>query len=209
MPAGPRPPARPGAGPGRNRSRGRPGARPASASTPRSPASPVLDDPAPTSGPTAAARWSRVRSTVTTRAIALVVVLLVLVISYASSLRIYFSQAHEIAASRTEIAERQQRISTLEDELARWSNPDHVRTEARSQLGWVVPGETGYQVVGEDGQPLGGGAEIEGTTAPIGAPEDAWWGQLWGSVQAADEPAPAKKREKTITAKTKPADGPR
>ena len=208
MPTGPRPPARPAGGPGRGRPRSRPAARPVSASTSRSPASAVLDEPTPTAAP-AAARWSRVRSTLTTRAIALVVVLLVLVISYASSLRIYFSQAHEIAASRTEITERQQRISTLEDELGRWSDPDHVRTEARSQLGWVVPGETGYQVVGEDGQPLGGGAEIEGTTAPIGAPKDAWWGQLWGSVQAADKPAPAKKKEKTITAKTKPADGPR
>ena len=79
----------------------------------------------------------------TTRAIALVVVLLVLVISYASSLRIYFAQAHEIAATRVEIADRQQRISDLQTELGRWNDPDHVRTEARQRLGWVVPGETG------------------------------------------------------------------
>lgn len=161
--------------------------------------------------PAASARWSRLRSTLTTRAIALVVVLLVLVISYASSLRIYFSQAHEISARRTEIAERQQKITTLQEELSRWSNPDHVRTEARARLGWVVPGETGYQVVGEDGQPLGGGAEIEGGTAAVVAGKDGWWGQLWGSVQAADKPAPVKKqeKEKTITAKTKSNEGPR
>lgn len=139
------------------------------------------------------------------------VVLLVLVISYASSLRIYFSQAHEIAARRTEIAERQQKITTLQEELSRWSNPDHVRTEARDRLGWVVPGETGYQVVGKDGQPLGGGPEIAGTTAGVGPAKNAWWGQLWGSVQAADKPAPVKKKEteKTITAKTKSNEAPR
>lgn len=207
MPTGPRPPARPGGGPGRGKPRSRPAARPPSASTPKSPASPVPDEPSP--GQSVSARWSRLRSTLTTRAIALVVVLLVLVISYASSLRIYFSQAHEIAASRTEIADRQQKITTLQEELARWSDPDHVRTQARAQLGWVVPGETGYQVIGADGQPLGGGAEIEATTAPVGAAKDAWWGQLWGSVQAADKPAPAKKKEKTITAKTKPNEGSR
>ena len=46
----------------------------------------------------------------TARAIALAVVLLILTISYASSLRIYFSQAHDIAATKAEIAERQQRM---------------------------------------------------------------------------------------------------
>ncbi len=148
------------------------------------------------------------RSNVTTRAIALVVVLLVLVISYASSLRIYFSQAHEISASRAEISERQQRIAKLQTELGRWDDPDYVRTQARQQLGWVVPGETGYQVVGADGQPLGGGAAIENGTDPTAAQQDVWWSKLWGSVEAADQPAPAKKKARDagpITAKTKPA----
>ena len=143
----------------------------------------------------------------TTRAIALVVVLLVLVISYASSLRIYFAQAHEIAATRVEIADRQQRISDLQTELGRWNDPDHVRTEARQRLGWVVPGETGYQVVGADGEPLGGGAAIQGESDPTTGPSDVWWAKLWGSVEAADKPAPAKKKAVDagpITAKTKP-----
>ncbi|WP_375423372.1 septum formation initiator family protein [uncultured Friedmanniella sp.] len=143
----------------------------------------------------------------TTRAIALVVVLLVLVISYASSLRIYFTQAHEISASKAEIADRSQRIADLQTELGHWDDPDYVRTQARQQLGWVVPGETGYQVVGTDGHPLGGGAAIENGTDPTAAQQDAWWSKLWGSVEAADQPAPAKKKAKDtapITAKTKP-----
>jgi len=204
VPTGPRPPARPGAGPGRSRPRVR------SASRPGAGGSRPLTEPAEGTpvAPRVDAR-SRLRSTLTTRAIALVAVLLVLVISYASSLRIYFSQAHEIAATRTEIAERQQKIDGLQTELDRWQDPDHVRTEARARLGWVVPGETGYQVVGQDGQPLGGGAEIEGGPEAVDGPAQAWWGRLWGSVEAADQPAPAKKKEKTITARTKPEEGPR
>lgn len=135
------------------------------------------------------------------------VVLLVLVISYASSLRIYFSQAHEIAATRIEIADRQQRISDLQGELGQWDDPDYVRTEARQRLGWVVPGETGYQVVGADGEPLGGGAAIQGASDPATTPQDVWWAKLWGSVEAADKPAPVKKKAVDpgpITAKTKP-----
>ena len=144
----------------------------------------------------------------TARAIALAVVLLILTISYASSLRIYFAQAHDIAATKAEIAERQQRIVSLEDELAKWQDENYVRTQARERLGWVVPGEIGYKVVDADGKPLGGGAEISTEAAePVKPPEDAWWAKLWGSVGAADQPAPAAteaQSDKPITEKTKP-----
>jgi hypothetical protein len=119
------------------------------------------------------------------------VVLLILTISYASSLRIYYSQAHDIAATKAQIAERQQRIAVLQDELARWQDEEYVKTQARQRLGWVVPGETGYKVVDAEGKPLGGGAEISGEVTAVAEPGDAWWAKLWGSVAAADEPAPA------------------
>ena len=209
MPSGPRPPARPGGGPGRGKARSRPPLRPGAATAPRSPASPSTPEAAVSGagasplGPSR--RPSRLASSLTTRAIALVVVLLVLTISYASSLRIYFAQAHEIAATRAEIAERQQQISELEGTVARWGDADYVRTQARQRLGWVIPGETGYQVVDADGNPLGGGAEIESSTATTDEPQDVWWAELWGSVEAADKPAPAKPKEKPITQKTEPA----
>ena len=134
-------------------------------------------------------------------------VLLILTISYASSLRIYFAQAHEIAATKAQIADRQQRIAELESDVARWDRPDYVRTQARERLGWVVPGETGYKVVDANGKPLGGGAEITADTPEPQKPKDAWWDKLWGSVEAADRPAPVKakpKPVKPITEETKP-----
>ena len=174
--------------------------RPASTGT-RPTSSPILPaDFLPAAG-------QRLRSSLTTRAVALAVVLLVLVISYASSLRIYFTQAHEIAATRTEIAERQQRIADLQTQLGRWDDSDYVQTQARQRLGWVVPGETGYQVIGADGQPLGGGAAITAGPATDDRRSDAWWSTLWGSVETADQPAPVKTKEKTITARTKPNEG--
>ena len=87
---------------------------------------------------TASAR--RGPSSLTARAIALTVVLLILTISYASSLRIYYAQAHDIASTKAEIAERQQRIVELEGELAKWQDAEYVKTQARQRLGWVVPG---------------------------------------------------------------------
>lgn len=145
----------------------------------------------------------RRRPSLTARAIALAVVLLILTISYASSLRIYFAQAHEVASVQAEIAQRQERISDLQGELARWGDIAFVRTQARQRLGWVMPGEIGYTVVDQDGKPLGGGAEIAAETAPDEAPKDAWWSKMWGSVEAADKPAPKAKPRKPITVKTK------
>ena len=158
---------------------------------------------APVANPARSAR----RPNLTARAVALVVVLLILTISYASSLRIYFAQANEIAATTTEISERQHKIADLQTELAQWGDPAYVKTQARERLGWVMPGETGFKVVGADGKPLGGGAEIEAETAQDAAPRDAWWDTMWGSVETADKPAPAKpqpKVEKPITTETKP-----
>jgi len=116
----------------------------------------------------------RFRSNLTGRAISLAVVLLVLVISYASSLRIYVAQSQEIAATKAEIAQRSQRIAELQAEQARWDDPAYVKIQARDRLGWVVPGEVGYVVVDQAGKPVGGGAAIEGNGAPSPAPTTAW-----------------------------------
>lgn len=153
---------------------------------------------------------TRRRSSLTSRAIALLVVLLVLTISYATSLRIYFAQTADIAATSAEIVQRQSRIAELQTDLTRWQDPDYVRTQARLRLGWVLPGETGFKVVGENGQPLGGGAEISSATAPA-KPQEAWWAKVWGSVEAADHPAPAHPRaakQPPITENTKPSPTP-
>jgi len=142
------------------------------------------------------------------------VVLLILVISYASSLRIYVAQVQDLAATRAAIAERQARISELEGELRRWEDSSYVRAQARARLGWVVPGETGYTVVGADGKPLGGGADISTEEAPAPAPNAAWWGKLWGSVEAADRQAPATpagsapRKQPAITESTEPTPTP-
>lgn len=207
MPAGPRPTSRPGAGPGRGRPRARPAQR-----RPSAPAGPSAADAARVAEQAAqqeakSSAAVRRRSTLTTRAIALAVVFLILTISYASSLRIYFAQSAQIATTKQRISASQERIAELQTDLAQWEDPEYVRTQARARLGWVMPGETGFRVVGPDGQPLGGGAEIAPAQQPA-VPQDAWWDKMWGSVEAADRPAPAPTpkptKQPTITEDTKP-----
>ena len=136
----------------------------------------------------------RRRSSLTTRAVALAVVILMLTISYANSLRIYFAQSHEVAATQAEIADRQDKIAALQTELNRWDDPNFVKLQARTRLGWVMPGEIGFTVVDADGKPLGGGSELTTGKKPASdkVPE-SWYTRLWGSVEAADKPAPARK----------------
>ena len=197
MPAGRRSTSRPGSSPGRGKPRTR---TPAPKSSLRTS---TADHARGAEVGTAPRRRSYI---LTARAIALSVVLLILTISYATSLRIYFSQAHEISATKAEIAERQQRILQLQGDLARWDDEGYVRSQARERLGWVVPGETGFTVVDSEGRPLGGGAEIKAESTSDEPAQDTWWSKLWGSVEAADRPAPVPDpaREKPITEKTKP-----
>lgn len=214
MPAGPRPTARPGAGPGRGRPRARTGSRSTKdvgTSTP-----PTGDDATTTgaatasprsssaaharSGPASETRASKAAtpgkrklprsSSLTARALALAVVILMLTISYANSLRIYFAQSHEVAATKAEIADREARIGDLQTELNRWNDPAFVKLQARTRLGWVMPGEIGFTVVDADGNPLGGGQQLDaGAKTGDDRPPESWYTKLWGSVETADKPA--------------------
>ncbi len=181
MAGAPRGPRSGSTGPGRpQQRRTRTSARP-STSAPESP-----DEPSPSSTPTVWLRGLRV----TRRAMVLGLVIVVLALSYGGSLQIYLGQQHDLAVAEQQIRDRTAQAADLETELDRWNDPDYVRAQARARLGWVMPGETGYRVVGADGQPIGGGVALEserglakGERAPV------WWDRMLGSIETADAPA--------------------
>ncbi len=90
----------------------------------------------------------------TSRALVLAVVLLVLVISYASSLRAWLDQRQAIAETEQRIASVQDEVDALEREKRRWDDDAYVEQQARGRLGFLLPGETGYRVIGRDGDTL-------------------------------------------------------
>jgi len=171
-------------GPGRSTRRPRAGTR-ASATEPQP------DAPSATAAAVGSARATLLSlgARVTGRALVLVAVFVLLGLSYASSLRIYLDQQHQLALADQQISERTARIADLEAELDRWNDPAYVRAQARDRLGWVVPGEVGYRVIGEDGEPIGGGVTIESEQQlPAGEYDPMWWDRLWGSIRTADAP---------------------
>lgn len=177
--------SKPSSGPGRGTSRTRATTRPGDPrrpSGPRSPATP--NSPKGNRRPPAAMRTTR-------KAIILAVLVGLLLVTYASSLRIFFDQQLQIARAEDEIARQEEAIAALQDEITRWEDPEYVKAQARSRLGWVVPGEVGYRVIGPDGEPIGGGVELESGVTPEDL--ESWWERLWVSAKVADEPVVAEK----------------
>lgn len=127
------------------------------------------------------------RPRLTGRAAVLVLVLAVLAVSYASSMRAFLHQRAEIAELKAQIAERKAAIDDLEREKKRWQDPAFVQSQARERLGYVMQGETPFVVL-SDGEPLTAAAELsDPDDVPQPAPE-AWWVDAWESVELAGHP---------------------
>ena len=117
----------------------------------------------------------------------LVVVVAVLVISYASSMRAYLQQRSHISDLKAQIALRQADISDLEREKRRWEDPAFVRQQAR-ELNFVMPGETAYVVLDEDGEPLERETSLTDPSTVARQTPTAWWSTAWQSVELAGHP---------------------
>ena len=135
-----------------------------------------------------AATPERPRSRLTGRAAVLVLVVAVLTVSYASSLRAYLEQRGHINDLKTQIAEHEANIDTLESEKDRWEDPAYVAKQARERLGYVMPGEKTYLVLGEDGKPLEPAAELQDPDDVISTTQTPWWSDGWASVELAGDP---------------------
>ncbi|WP_256206420.1 FtsB family cell division protein [Nocardioides luteus] len=154
----------------------------------RRPRAPIPARPASVGGIEALRKRLR-RPRLTGRAMMIMVVAAVLVISYASSLRAYLQQRHDINALQTEIAERKEHIKQLEEQTRRWEDPAYVQQQARERFGFVMPGETAYVALDENGERIQTEPELT-DPGKVGSAEHpkAWWDDAWGSVLLAGDP---------------------
>ena len=118
----------------------------------------------------------------------LVLVLAVLMVSYASSLRAFLEQREHLSSLRASIAESSTNIDDLEREKQRWEDPAYVEMQARQRFGWVMPGEIGFQVIDENGNPLADDNSLTDPDAVVEVDKPLWWESAWGSVEAAGNP---------------------
>jgi hypothetical protein len=111
----------------------------------------------------------------------------VLTVSYASSMRAYLEQRTQIGSLKDQIALRQASIDDLEREKRRWDDPAYVEQQAR-ELNYVMPGETAYVVLDEDGHALDHDTSLSDPASVAQKPPAAWWNTAWQSVELAGNP---------------------
>jgi cell division protein FtsB len=138
----------------------------------------------------------------------LVVVVAVLVVSYASSMRAYLQQRSHINELKVQIASSERAIKELEQEKRRWQDDTYVENQARARFGWVMPGETSYQVIGRDGKPLEQQDELTDPSSVAPTVPEAWWDKVYGSLEVADHPKKAPTPASTISPSSSPSPSP-
>lgn len=115
----------------------------------------------------------------------LFLVLAVLGVSYASSVRAWLQQRSDLNTLSAQIATSKARIASLEQSKQRWRDPAYIRTQARERFGWLMPGETGYRVIDERGHLIQSSSQLASPAAASAKASEEWWQRAWGSVVAA------------------------
>jgi cell division protein FtsB len=128
------------------------------------------------------------RPRLTGRAVVLVLVLAVLAVSYASSMRAYLEQKEHLEALREQIEDSRENIATLKREKRRWRDPAYQEAQATERLGMVKPGEIAFHVIDEDGDPLDHDDSLVDPAAIEAENEPAWWETAWQTVETAGNP---------------------
>jgi hypothetical protein len=118
----------------------------------------------------------------------LVLVVAVLTVSFASSLKAYLQQRSQMVELKAQIAQSESDISSLEREKERWRDPAYVQSQARARFGYLMPGETSYVVLGADGKPLDSQTSLVPKQDVIVKQPTAWWDDAWQSVLLAGNP---------------------
>jgi len=121
-------------------------------------------------------------SQITTRAVILLSVVLLLVASYTASFRAWWGARQEIQSTKAEAVALKSEIKDLKEQKERFDDPAYIKQQARERFGWVMPGEVGYRVIGEDGSVRGQVPELD---EPPEVHQPQWYDKLWGSVETA------------------------
>jgi hypothetical protein len=111
----------------------------------------------------------------------LFIVLFAIAVTLAPPTQHYFAQRAQISALEASVASNRAKLLEARAELERWNDPDYVRSQARTRLHFVLPGERQYII-------LGAGNEASSTTEgaapinedfPLGVP---WYSRIISSI---------------------------
>ena len=127
----------------------------------------------------------RVSPRVNFRAIALVLVGVLVMLMLAVPLRSLIQERREIKILEQQVASKQLIIDELNNRKARLADPAYIQALARERLNYVFPGEIGFVVLDEETNTAI--TSVPGALVPNN--DAAWYTKLWTSTKLADQPA--------------------
>lgn len=114
------------------------------------------------------------------RAAILAAVICVLTLTIAGPVRTYFSQRTEMKQLQASEAQLREQIAELEEQKAKLADPVFIAAQARERLGFVMPGETPYQVQLPPGAAVAPDIPAEELLEPKN--NDPWYTSLWHTI---------------------------
>ncbi|CDO90539.1 septation inhibitor protein [Mycobacterium triplex] len=122
------------------------------------------------------------------RAAVLAVVVCVLTLTIAGPVRTYFAQRTEMAQLTASEAALRRQIADLEQKKVKLADPAYIAAQARERLGFVMPGDTPFQVQ----LPAAAAASPQpGAEAAKPSSNAPWYSSLWHTIADAPHLPPA------------------
>ncbi|MFM7360215.1 MAG: FtsB family cell division protein [Actinomycetota bacterium] len=121
------------------------------------------------------------RRGISTRLLILFIVLFTIAVTLAPPTQHYFAQRAQISALEASVASNRAKLLEARAELERWRDPDYVRSQARTRLHFVLPGERQYIILGagNEGSNTTEGAAPINEDFPLGVP---WYSRIISSI---------------------------
>lgn len=117
-------------------------------------------------------------------------IVVMLAVTLVPTLRSLVQQHGDTAALQATVEQQRQTVQELERQAALWQDPAYIEVQARERLKFVRVGDRAYSVIDpsrpSSATPAG---EPPIVAAPIANESSPWYGQLWQSIQIADQPA--------------------
>jgi cell division protein FtsB len=121
------------------------------------------------------------RRGISTRLLILFIVLFAIAVTLAPPTQHYFAQRAQISALEARVASNRAKLLEARAELERWRDPDYVRSQARTRLHFVLPGERQYIILGAGNKASNAteGAAPINEDFPLGVP---WYSRIISSI---------------------------
>ena len=116
---------------------------------------------------------------ISTRLLILFIVLFAMAVTLAPPTQHYFAQRAQISALEASVESNKKKLIEARAELERWQDPNFVKSQARSRLHFVLPGERQYIILGAESNEDAEDSASINQDFPLGVP---WYSRIIPSI---------------------------